>query len=546
MTKIELRPYQDDLIDRTIRELQEGKRRILVVSPTGSGKSVTLAALILLMVSAGKRVLVVAHLEQLIVQLGEHLERWLDPELVGFIAGGRPKQYERPCQIASVQTLARRQSVLEEWEFNAVFVDEAHVGSFARSMEPIFAPAFKGAVLGWTASPYRTRSKFEAMADKYEVLVPGPTPAELTEMGFLCPMRYWSLPGGIDITGIHVVAGELKASELETVANTEAMRQHALNEWQRLATDEKHGAKAGRITLCFCSTKRHAADMAADFCERFGEGTAAAVDADTPLSERQELYRRHVDPADPLTCLTSISVISIGYDSPQVSAILALAATLSEARWIQAIGRGSRVHPGKGECRVIDCCGNTLRHGVLTDQGDGWVLRPPEGGEPGEAPHKFCENCGALNHASVPRCSACDTEFPKKPKPEKAAQKLQEVKAASKEDRRKAQFQRFCKQAYKSQFRPKWAEMKFKDTAGQHPPANWRLGAIFGPEPSQKNLGEYALQLGMLSAKHGQGLSWALGPLADEFGDELLTDHMALATTWWTRGVNAVTAQKAS
>ena len=543
MSQITLRPYQEDLLDRVILELKDGKRRILVVSPTGSGKSVSMAALILSLVNAGKRVLVVAHLEQLISQLGEHLERWIDPSLIGFIAGGRPKQYERPVQIASVQTLARRRSVLEEWAFNACLIDESHIGSFAKSMGPVFDAGFKGAVLGWTATPTRL-SKRESMADRFEVLVPGPTPQELTDMGFLAPMRYWSLPGGIDVTKVHVQAGEFKSNELESVSNTEHMRAHALEEWARLATDEKVGSKVGRITLCFCCTKQHAQDMAAAFCDRFGEGTAAAVDADTPIKERKELYRRHADPSDPLTCLTSINVISIGYDSPVVSAILALRATASESIWIQAIGRGSRIIDGKSECRVIDCCGNTRRHGVLTDQGDNWMLRPADDVEPGEAPHKFCENCGALNHASVPVCSECDAVFPKKPKLERAAKKLEELKAGTKEDRRKSKFHGYCRKAFKERYRPKWAELRFRDAVGQHPPSTWRQGAIFGPEPTQKNLGEYALQLGMLSAKHGQGFTWAMGPLGDEFGSDLVAHHLDLASSYWQRGVDAVTTQK--
>jgi len=371
-------------------------------------------------------------------------------------------------------------------------------------------------------------------------LVPGPTPAELTEMGYLAPMRYWSRPGGIDTSRVHIVGGEFKSNELESISNTEAMRAFAVEEWQRLATDELYGVKAGRVTLAFCCTQKHAADQAAAF--RSAGIAAEAVDANTPLELRRELYARHADPTDPLTVLTSVNVISIGYDSPAVTAILSLAATASEARWIQAIGRGSRTLRGKRDCRVIDCCGNTLRHGVLADQGDGWVLEPAAQAEPGEAPHKFCESCGALNHASARVCCECEAEFPKKEKAPQRAVSLTEIKAASKEDRRRLKFHRLCQQAFRKQYRPGWAEMRFAEQTGQRPPSHWRKGALFGDEPTMRQVGEYALQLGILSARHGAGFTWAMGPLADEFGDELLADHLDLASTWWQRGVDSLTA----
>ena len=150
---IELRPYQLDAIERCRREVARGRRRIILVAPTGSGKTCIAAAIVARAVEKERRILFVAHRRELIGQAAAKLAQWsID---AGVMLPGYPPRPEQPIQIASVQSLtarAIRSSAMEMPPADIVVVDEAHHAT-AATYRAILAAYPDSVVLGLTATP---------------------------------------------------------------------------------------------------------------------------------------------------------------------------------------------------------------------------------------------------------------------------------------------------------------------------------------------------------------------------------------------------------
>ncbi len=173
---IMLRPYQNDAVARVRDAYRVGRRRVPLVSPTGSGKTVTFAHILAGAARRGKRVLILAHRAEIIEQIEAALK--LAGVAYGVIAAGHP-EIDSPVQIASVATVARR---LDRWRdrFDFVVVDECH-RSVAGSWAAVLASQPRAHVLGVTATPERLDGR--GLGELFDELVVGPSTAELIKAG---------------------------------------------------------------------------------------------------------------------------------------------------------------------------------------------------------------------------------------------------------------------------------------------------------------------------------------------------------------------------
>jgi DNA repair protein RadD len=105
------------------------------------------------------------------------------------------------------------------------------------------------------------------------------------------------------------------------------------------------------------------------------------------------------------------NVLTTGFDFPQIDCIVVLRPTASPVLWVQMLGRGTRPHPQKKNCLVLDFAGNTRRLGPINDP-----VRPRQKkkGPAGIAPVRLCEHCGCYSHAASRFCEnpECGKEFP--------------------------------------------------------------------------------------------------------------------------------------
>ena len=342
-------------------------------------------------------VMFVCHLDQLVIQTAQKLQAYgLPTDSIGFITGGRKENRNRPIQIASAQSLARRTWWRDRF-WGAVILDECHLTAFRTSCQHFFSDAHEGLTIGLTATPYRLK-RTEGLSSHFTHIVQAPTPAELTEAGQLSPLRYWGFgrSGSIDTSGVATRAGDFAKAELEQACARPELLVHAVNQWRKIAE--------GKKTLCFTTSVKHAEALRDEFLSR-GVPTAM-VCGETPREERQEIYRKLEN--GELTVITSVDVLAIGFDLPCAEALLLCRPTKSRAIHLQQLGRGARPLPGKEFCTVLDQAGNVLKHGFLTDDGPWSLDIPEEKNETGDAPVKQCDpddnGCGAIVHASLMVC----------------------------------------------------------------------------------------------------------------------------------------------
>lgn len=166
---IELRPYQKDCV-RRIREALRRVLRVLLASPTSSGKTVVFAWLSMAVAEHGSRILILGHRQEIVDQISDTLQTFKVPH--GIIAPGHPAS-DAPVQVAMALTLANR---LHHYagQFDLVVVDEAH-HSVAHTWQRILSAFPTAYVLGVTATPERLDGK--PLRDIYDALAMGPTTA---------------------------------------------------------------------------------------------------------------------------------------------------------------------------------------------------------------------------------------------------------------------------------------------------------------------------------------------------------------------------------
>ncbi|WP_448562251.1 DEAD/DEAH box helicase [Trichothermofontia sp.] len=534
---MQLRDYQIEFLDRLYQAIRNGATKIACVAPTGSGKTVLMAQIAQHIVQGNCRVLILVHLDVLVGQTYDKLQQFGLAAKCGFIKAGWPEEREAPVQIASIQTMSKRQW-WRSWPADVVIYDEAHQTLFAKVGQTIRYETHPHAIiLAFTATPYRL-SEREGLGDHLDTLIAAPTPAELQRLGMLAPMRYFGLPMAdqIDLAGVRTIAGDYAESDLKNACDRPALIQRIVEEWQRLTP--------GKRTIAFCVDITHAEHVAAAF-QTVGV-PAAMVSGEMPVADRQPLYEALG--RGELLVLTSCNVISIGFDRPEVEVGLLLRPTQSLALHHQQIGRVMRMAPGKTCGTILDQAGNLLRLGFPEDL-DAYTLTCGETTS-GESiiPKRQCPQCNWVCHAALPRCPACGFQFPNLATAVINEADLVEVlsqyeREASPAIRQQIHHYRQLRQrGYQQGQDPTWAALQFRHTFGVLPKRSWSKGAIFGHTPTQRDYETYLAHLKQMAIAQGKHYSWVHQEFLDEFGSD--ASHWIAARMQTTVKPALATAQR--
>lgn len=153
IVKYQLRDYQQKWIEDIWNSWARGNRRVLAQLATGGGKTVCFAHISNRFFKRDFHVLVIAHRIELIAQAAEKLEQIVG-EPVGIIKAGVLANPDRKIQVASIQTLARRQVQKLPLNIGLLIFDEAHHAS-ASSYRRLIEHYKDSAILGVTATPWR-------------------------------------------------------------------------------------------------------------------------------------------------------------------------------------------------------------------------------------------------------------------------------------------------------------------------------------------------------------------------------------------------------
>lgn len=347
MAGMELRPYQQEARLAVEREWEQGRRRTLLVLPTGTGKTVVFANIAKDVVDGGGRVLVLAHRGELLQQAADKLRAatGLGSSLEKAESMSLGEWYR--VTVGSVQTMCRPKRLAQfpaDW-FDAVIVDEAH-HALSDSYRAVLGH-FPGAdVLGVTATPDRGDRRdlgeyFESIAYEYSL------PQAIRD-GYLCPIEAQTIPLEIDMTGVRASHGDFSAEDVGT----------ALDPYLGRIADEMAEACRGRRTVVFLplvATSRKFRAMLAERGFRAAEVNGESADRAEVLAA---FDRGEYD------VLCNSMLLTEGWDCPAVDCVVVLRATKSRSLYCQMVGRGTRPSPetGKEKLLLLDFLWMTERH----------------------------------------------------------------------------------------------------------------------------------------------------------------------------------------
>lgn len=429
---VELRPYQQKLLEDIREAMRQGHRRVLAVMPTGSGKGTTIAAMVASAAQRGHRVLILAHRAELIADLSGRIHGFGIPH--GIISSGYREDLRHPVQVGSVQTVVRRLGRIPEPSM--VIQDEAHHLVAGNMWGKVITAWPQAYLIGKTATPERLSGEGLGVGHGgyFTEMVQGPDAAWLTQEGFLVPARTFA-PPGIDLSGIRRFdTSKGKHDSEDRLRQGQAMGD-AVSHYRRTIEPNHNGT-----AIAFCISVDHAAAVAEAF--RAQGISAAMLDGNTDRGVRKRLINDLG--TGQLKVLTSCDIISEGTDIPSVTGAMLLRPTDSLGLHLQQVGRVLRPCPGKEHAIINDHVGNSHRHGLPTDPRD-WSLEGRPKGKPRKPsdalPVRVCPACFATQPAAQLTCDCCGHAIdPPKPRELTVVDgDLQELPAAVVARRRRAE-----------------------------------------------------------------------------------------------------------
>ncbi|MDQ1446785.1 MAG: hypothetical protein QOI20_3249 [Acidimicrobiaceae bacterium] len=357
---LELRPYQLAGLAAIRSEFDRGVRATLLVSATGTGKTVSFAELARIEVSYGRRVLILVQRDELLKQATRKCN---NAGLAVEIEKAKSRaSLDAAVVIASVQSLkGKRLERFDPDHFDLVIVDECHHAP-ATGYRNVLGHFATARVLGVTATPDRADGAglgdvFGSVAYRYEI-------REAIHDEWLVPIVARRIVlEGVDLSTIKSRAGDLAQDELAAVMETEAALRGVVVPLLDQAGD--------RRTIAFCVDVAHAEQLAA-MLNAYRPGCARAVSGRTDDDERERLLADFA--AGRFQFLTNCALLAEGFDDAGIACVAMCAPTKSRGLYVQRGGRGLRLlgdsyaascAAGKPDCLLLDFTATAGKHRLI-------------------------------------------------------------------------------------------------------------------------------------------------------------------------------------
>ncbi|WP_020063115.1 DEAD/DEAH box helicase family protein [Bacillus sp. 123MFChir2] len=339
-TAITPRFAQVPALEQLENTLEEGYNKAMVVMATGLGKTYLAA----FFAQHFKRVLFIAHLEEILNQAEKSFQRVIQDKTTG-IYNGRKKEGERDVVFASIQTLSRKRH-LENFspdDFDLIIVDEFHHAA-ANSYQKVldyFTPNF---LLGITATPDRNDFR-----DIYSICDGNVAYRidfmEAIQRGWLSPFHYYGVYDDTDYSNVRWLGNKYDSEELAGVQLKEELADNILEAWKKYKKTR---------TIVFCSSIRQA-DFLSSYFNRNSYQTISLHSGAKDVSREDAIAL--LDNGE-LDAIFTVDLFNEGVDIPSIDTLLFVRPTESLTIFTQQIGRGLRLHEKKEYCVVIDLIAN--------------------------------------------------------------------------------------------------------------------------------------------------------------------------------------------
>lgn len=407
---MQLRKYQKEAVIHSLKDvLTKAQSTPVVVLPCGAGKSVVIAETVRLWLQKRQsRVICFAHKSKLLRQNADKLLSIapdLKPHSAFYSAQIGEKTEFKPITFASIQSFAR--SKMDQWRnVGLILIDEAHlvpvkdVGQYRKAIAALRKINPNLSIIGYTATPHRMDSGPITSRDGifshicYEKKI-----MEMITEGFLSPLVSAPDVYKIDVSKVPTISNDYHVKKLsDTSSDPDAIRQIMLQIKQR--TKDRQTCIVFAVDIAHAELVNNALNSTI--------GISKLITQDTSEAERNRIYKDFSE--GKVKFLVNVDIATTGVDISEIDCIIALRATQSIPLWVQMLGRGTRLSPGKENCLVLDFAGNIDRLGPLNDLK---TAPPRKKTKPGEAPTKLCPECSAEVHLSTLDCEWCGFHWEK-------------------------------------------------------------------------------------------------------------------------------------
>jgi superfamily II DNA or RNA helicase len=365
--KKQLYGYQENALNRIFGRLDAKEKpfNLLFQLPTGGGKTVIFSEIARKYTQqTGKKVMILTHRIELCGQTSRMLDAFeVKNKVITSDVKDLPDKDEFQCFVAMVETLNNRlnEKAFEIDDIGLLIIDEAHYNSFGKLLK-FFD---KSTILGVTATPLSSNINLP-MNENYDELLVGESIESLIEMNYLARANTYSYD--LNLSSLNIgINGDYTVRSSEELYSDYAMQNRLLGAYQ----DHSLGKK----TLIFNNGIKTSRNVCATF-ENAGYAVKHLDNKNTAV-ERRDILLWFKETPDAI--LTSVGILTTGFDEPTVDTIILNRATRSLTLYFQMIGRGSRILKDKRHFSVIDLGNNLARFG-LWEEHVNWehIFRNPD------------------------------------------------------------------------------------------------------------------------------------------------------------------------
>ena len=342
---MELRPYQEEARQKVQEEWKNGKKRTLLVLPTGTGKTIVFSKIIEDRVRKGERVLVIAHRGELLEQASDKLYKSTGLKTATEKAEQTSLGSFYRVVVGSVQTMQRekRLNQFPPEYFDTIVIDEAH-HAISDGYQRVLHHFEDANVLGVTATPDRgdmrnLGSYFESLAYEYGL-------AEAIKSGYLSPIKALTIPLKLDLSNVKQQAGDFSTKDLGT----------ALDPYLEQIAEEMKKQCFNRKTVVFLPLVK----TSQKFRDILNKHGFKAAEVNGESADREQILKDYEEGKYNVLCNSML--LTEGWDCPSVDCVIVLRPTKVRALYSQMVGRGTRLAPGKKELLLLDFLWHTERH----------------------------------------------------------------------------------------------------------------------------------------------------------------------------------------
>jgi ATP-dependent helicase IRC3 len=338
---IVLRDFQREALEAVIGEYHAGVTRQLVNLPTGSGKTIVMAAVAK---HFNQRTLILAHREELLTQAVDKIKLYWPQASIGIVKGEKD-EFDSHIVVGSVQTCCRpkRLEALKKQGFKLLLIDECHHAMASTYQDIIASLGFadgSGLMVGVTATAMRGDQL--GLGDLFQKITFARSISTMIRAGYLSPVVGRKILTNFTLEQIKTSNGDYDISELSEAVNTPERNAFIVEKFLAYARERK--------AIAFCVDVQHCKDLADAF--KRAEITCEAVYGAMPPDERKAALDGLK--TGRVQVLTSCGLLVEGFDEPSINAVIMARPTKSAGLYVQCVGRGLRLHPAKENCLVLD------------------------------------------------------------------------------------------------------------------------------------------------------------------------------------------------